>query len=163
MLGIVSPEDIPLEHCQSVGSWHVVRAPHNIEPVLAVVVDRLDVVQEDVRPVDSLGDEVQGNPTGLVEGVSDQSLDKRAVHVSPQDLVVVSDEHQADLRVQGDVRGRREVAGHDDGVVVRSDAEYVDLLSQRVHHVEVVGYPVHGYGHRGPGSSNTGNVYLSII
>ena len=64
------------------------------------------------------------------------------------DLVVVRDEHQADLGVEGDVGGRREVAGHDDGVVVRSDAEDVDLLAECVHHVQVVGDPVHRHGHR---------------
>ena len=160
LLGVVSPEDVPLEDGESVGSGDVVGTPHDVEPVLTVVVHRLDVVQEDVGPVDPLCDEVEGDPAGLVECVCDESFHQGAVHVSPQDLVVVGDEHQAHLGVQGDVGGRREVAGHHDGVVVRPDTEDVDLLAERVHHVQVVGDPVHGHGHGRPGSGNTGNIKI---
>ena len=71
--------------------------------------------------------------------------------MSSEDPVVVSDEHQPDLGVEGDVSGGGEVAGHDDGLVVAADVEDVNLLAQGVHHVEVVPDPVHGHSHGGPG------------
>ena len=73
-----------------------------------------------------------------------------------QDPVVVCDEHQPDLRVEGDVGGRGEVAGHHDRLVVSADVEDVDLLAQGVHHVEVVRDPVHGHRHGAPGSRDAG-------
>ena len=151
LLGVVGPEHVPLEHGEPVGGGDVAGTPHDVEPVLAVVVHSLDVVQEDVRPVDPLAHKVQRDPTCLVEGVGDESLDQAAVHVSSEDPVVVSDEHQAHLGVESDVGGRGEVAGHHDGLVVAADVEDVDLLAQGVHHVEVVRDPVHGNGHRRPG------------
>ena len=157
MLGIVSPEDISLEHCQSVGSWHVVRAPHNIEPVLAVVVDRLDVVEQDVRPVDPLGHQVHGDPACFVDSVRDQGLHQGAVHVGAQDPVVVRDEHKPHLGVQGNVSGGGEVGGHDDGMVVALEVEDVDLLTKAVHHVQVRRDPVNGNSNGGPGTRNTEN------
>ena len=157
LLGVVSPEDVPLEDGQPVGGGDVVGASHNVEPVLAVVVHGLDVVQQDVRPVDPLGDEVQGDTAGLVEGVRHQSLHQGAVHVGPQDLVVVRDEHQPHLGVQGNVSGGGEVGGHDDGMVVALEVEDVDLLTKAVHHVQVRRDPVNGNSNGGPGARNTEN------
>ena len=78
-----------------------------------------------------------------------------AIHVGADDPVVVGDEHEPDLGVQRDVGGGGEVAGHHDGLVVAADVEDVDLLAERVHHVEVVSDPVHGHGNWGPGAGNT--------
>ena len=44
---------------------HIWRPADNVEPVLAVVVDGLDVVEEDVGPVDPARHQVQGNTAGL--------------------------------------------------------------------------------------------------
>ena len=72
--------------------------------------------------------------------------------MGPQDLVGVRDEHEAVPRVQRNVRGRREVGGHDDGVVVAVDVKDVDLLAEAVDDVEVVGDPVHSDRDWAPGA-----------
>ncbi len=92
--------------CGNVG-----RAANNVDPVLSVVVHRLDIIQKDVGPVDALGHQVQRHPARLVDGVRHQGLDEGAVHVRAQDPVVVRDEHEAGLGIEGQVRGGRQVGG----------------------------------------------------
>ena len=52
-----------------------------------------------------------------------------------EDPVVVCDEHQANLGVQGDVRGGGEVAGHHDGLVVSANGENINFLSKTVNNI----------------------------
>ena len=69
--------------------------------------------------------------------------------------VVVRDEHVADGGVERDVHGAGEVGGDDDGVVDALEVEDVDLLSEGVHHVDVVADPVDGDGHGRPGARHS--------
>merc|ERR1719210_2131721 len=82
------------------------------------------------------------------------TLGSRAMSVGAVNPVVVRDEHQPHLGVQGNVSGGSEVGGHDDGMVVALEVEDVDLLTKAVHHVQVRGDPVNGNSDRGPSTRN---------
>lgn len=58
LLGVVRPEHVPLEHGDPIGSRNIGRTSDNVEPILTVIVHGLNVVQEDVRPINSLSHQV---------------------------------------------------------------------------------------------------------
>ena len=117
---------------------------------LAGVSHGLDVVQQDVGPVDALRVDVDADAGGFVNGVGHDRRQVSSVHSSSQDPVVVGDEHEPDRRVERDVDGARQVWGEDDGVVGSLEVEDVDLLAEAVDDVEDVPDPVDGDGNWGP-------------
>ena len=110
----------------------------------------LDVVEQDVGPVDALGVDVDADAGSFVDGVSHDGGQVGSVHPSSEDSVVVGDEHEAHGRVESDVDGARQVGGEDDGVVGSLEVENVDLLAEPVNDIEDVADPVDGDGNRGP-------------
>ena len=162
LFGSVGPKHVSLKDGDFGWSWNIGRSSDNVEPVLSVVVHSLDVVEENVGPEDPFGDQVDGNAAGLVHGLRDEGLDQRAVHVGPQDPVVVGDEHEAVQRVQGDVGRRRQVGGYHYGVEVALEGENIYFLAKAVHHIEITGDPIYGHCNRRPGTRNTGNKQCTI-
>ena len=55
LLGFIRPEDGPLENGETRSCRNVGRSADDQEPIVAIVVDGLDVVEERVAPEDPLG------------------------------------------------------------------------------------------------------------
>ena len=103
LAGVIRPEHAALEYGQVVGWGHLFRAPHNVDPVLAVVVDSFNVIQEYVGPEDTACLHVDRDTAGLVHGIVHKSFNLWPIHVRAQDTVVVSNEHQTYAGIQSNV------------------------------------------------------------
>ena len=64
---------------------------------------RFDVVEQDVGPEDTFGRDVNADAGRLVDGVGDDGGQEGSVHSRSQDSVVVSDEHEADSGIKGQI------------------------------------------------------------
>ncbi len=119
----------------------------------------LDVVEQDVGPVDALGVDVDADAGSFVDGVSHDGGQVGSIHSGSEDSVVVGDEHEPHGRVESDVDGARQVGREDDGVVGSLKVENVDLLAEPVNDVEDVADPVDGDGNRGPGQKEIKSLF----
>ena len=144
------PVNVSFEKSNPWGHRNIDRSTDNLLSSFAGVGHSLDVVEQDVGPVDALGVDVDADAGSFVDGVSHDGGQVGSIHSGSEDSVVVGDEHEPHGRVESDVDGARQVGGEDDGVVGSLEVENVDLLAEPVNDVEDVADPVDGDGNRGP-------------